>query len=54
MSKGILIIGAGDHGKVVAEVAKACGYENIDFIDDNNPAAIGKTEDMGRLKKRIQ
>lgn len=51
MSKGILIIGAGDHGRVVAEVAKACGYEKVDFIDDNNPAAIGKTEDLKCLKR---
>ncbi len=51
MSKEILIVGAGDHGRVVAETAKACGYEKIDFIDDNDPTALGKTEDLERLKR---
>ena len=35
MGKSLLIIGAGGHGKVVAEVAAACGYDNISFLDDN-------------------
>ena len=39
--KRLLIVGAGGHGKVVAECAEACGYEQIDFLDDNNPDAIG-------------
>lgn len=32
--KSIYIYGASGHGLVVADVAKACGYENIIFIDD--------------------
>lgn len=39
--KSLLIIGAGGHGQVVAECAEACGYEKIDFLDDNHPDAIG-------------
>lgn len=31
--KKILIIGAGTHGRVVAEVARACGYI-VSFLDD--------------------
>ena len=31
--KKILIIGAGTHGRVVAEVANACGY-SVSFLDD--------------------
>ena len=46
MDKNLLIIGAGGHGKVVAEVADACGYENIVFLDDNSPEAIGKINDI--------
>lgn len=46
MDKNLLIIGAGGHGRVVAEVAAACGYENISFLDDNSPEAIGKINDM--------
>ncbi len=41
MSKTLLIIGAGGHGHVVAEIAEACGY-TCSFLDDNSPAAIGK------------
>ena len=35
MSKRIVIIGAGGHGKVVADLAKLSGYEDIIFLDDN-------------------
>lgn len=36
MSK-LLILGAGGHGKVVAEVAMLMGaWENIAFLDDND------------------
>lgn len=42
----LLIIGAGGHGKVVAEVAQDCGYEEIAFLDDNSPDAIGKTDEI--------
>lgn len=44
--KSLLIIGAGEHGQVVAECAEACGYEKIDFLDDNQSDAIGKTEQL--------
>lgn len=33
--KEILIIGASGHGKVVADIAKKNGYNNIMFLDDN-------------------
>lgn len=46
MGKSLLIIGAGGHGKVVAEVAAACGYENISFLDDNSTEAIGKINEL--------
>lgn len=32
------IIGAGGHGKVVADVAQACGYTDIAFVDQSWPA----------------
>lgn len=47
--KCLLIIGAGGHGKVVAEVARDIGYEKIDFLDDNNPEAIGRISDIEKL-----
>lgn len=42
--KKLLIIGAGGHGRVLAEVAMACGYDRVDFLDDRNPCAVGTTD----------
>lgn len=39
MSK-LCIIGAGGHGKVVADTAEACGYEEIAFLDKAWPERI--------------
>ena len=42
--KSIIIIGAGGHGKVVAEIAGLNGYTEIIFLDDNpdgNPLVKG-------------
>lgn len=44
--KTLLVIGAGGHGKVVAEVAVAVGYKKIAFLDDNASEAIGKLSDI--------
>lgn len=33
--KDLIIIGASGHGKVVADIAKRCGYRNIVFLDNN-------------------
>ncbi len=35
MSERLIIIGAGGHGKVVADVALRCGYSDISFVDDH-------------------
>lgn len=35
MSKSLIIIGAGGHGKVVADIAFKTGYEDIVFFDNN-------------------
>lgn len=34
-TKRLIIVGAGGHGKVVAEIAFLCGYENVVFLDSN-------------------
>lgn len=34
-NKRLIIIGAGGHGKVCAEIAKLSGYEEIFFLDDS-------------------
>ncbi len=49
--KQLIIIGAGGHGKVVADIAKKNGYNNIAFLDDresmtecNGYKVIGSTD----------
>ena len=32
----LIIIGASGHGRVVADIAKKCGYDDIVFLDGNN------------------
>jgi UDP-N-acetylbacillosamine N-acetyltransferase len=36
MSKSIYIYGASGHGLVVADIAMACGYDDIIFVDDGD------------------
>ncbi len=33
--KKLIIVGASGHGKVVADIAKRCGYTDIAFLDDD-------------------
>jgi len=41
--KRLLIVGAGQYGMVTKETAEAMNcFEQINFLDDNNPIAIGK------------
>ena len=49
--KKILVIGAGGHGKVVAEVAEALGYDAVAFLDDNSAIAIGKTSEFEKFQE---
>ena len=53
----LIIVGASGHGKVVADIAKACHYDDIAFIDDNkslkkcgNFDVIGTLEDLAHMK----
>jgi UDP-N-acetylbacillosamine N-acetyltransferase len=46
----LLILGAGGHGKVVAEIAENIGYDEIAFLDDNCSEAIGKMDDLEKFK----
>lgn len=53
MKKRLIILGAGGHGKVVADIARKAGkWENIAFLDDNSTVkesvgfeVIGKIDD---------
>lgn len=49
MKNSLVIIGAGGHGRVCAEIAELSGYKKILFLDDGNAENIeiaGKTEDF--------
>ena len=51
----LIIVGAGGHGKVIADIALKSGYANICFIDDNTIGEvlgfpiIGKISDLSKL-----
>ena len=38
-------------GRVVAEVARDCGYNEIKFLDDKSDIAIGKIVNLEKLKE---
>lgn len=43
----LVIIGAGGHGQVIADVAEQIGkYNEITFLDDNAACAVGKCADF--------
>ena len=48
--KNLLIVGAGEYGQLVKEIAELLGYEKIDFLDDHAKEAIGKTFDYQMFK----
>ena len=48
--KSLLIIGAGEYGHLVKELAEDCGYGKIAFLDDNSPEAIGTVADAAKWK----
>lgn len=50
----LLIIGAGGHGRVVAEVAEDCGYSETAYLDDNSPEAIGKIDELEKFAERFK
>ncbi len=51
MNKHLLILGAGGHGKVVADCALACGWQEIAFLDDRYPelTEIGHWPVIGKI-----
>lgn len=40
MTRSLLILGCGGHGRVVADAALDCGYERIAFLDDAPPIRL--------------
>lgn len=45
----LLILGAGEYGQLVKEIARN-KYPVIDFLDDNSEAAIGKIDDVVKYR----
>lgn len=50
--QSLLILGAGGHGLVVAELARACGFSDIAFADDRASDAVGTLADLPALAPR--
>lgn len=60
MNNNIVIVGAGGHGKVIADIAKLNGYRKIVFLDDDiklNKSEIysvhGTTRDIPKYKDKF-
>ena len=51
MNNSLLIVGAGQYAFVVFDIASSLGYEKISFVDDNSELAIGKINEIGRLRE---
>lgn len=49
MTRALAILGAGGHGRVVADCAEASGWDRIDFFDDGAAAASGPWPVVGRI-----
>lgn len=45
----LLIVGAGEYGHLVKEIAELLGYQKVDFLDDNSQVAIGKMADYQKF-----
>ena len=51
----LIILGAGGHGRVVADIAEQTGrYNEVAFLDDNsgNDKVIGKCSDYIKFKSK--
>lgn len=52
LNSNLLILGAGQYGQVVKEVAESMGcFKKIDFLDDNSELAVGKFSDYIKFAK---
>lgn len=54
---GLLILGAGEHGHAVKEIARSINnkaFQNISFLDDNNVEAIGMLKEFQNFTKEFR
>lgn len=55
MCKDVVLIGAGGHGKVIAEIIEKCGDKVIGFLDDNtNLKDVGGYNVLGTVDKCVE
>ncbi len=54
MSDGIVILGAGGHGKVIADIVLSCGDKLIGFLDDNVTGEVLGYPILGKIPDAIQ
>lgn len=53
--RNLLILGAGQYGQIVYETAEAMRcFGRIDFLDDQNPAAVGVLEDYKKYRSSYE
>ena len=48
----LLIVGAGQLGKIAKEIAEASGFDKIDFLDDRASIAVGKMDEYEILANK--
>lgn len=53
MSKQLIIIGAGGHGRVAADIARLRGYEEVAFLDDQKVENVNQIGCVADFKKYI-
>ncbi|MDD2981588.1 MAG: hypothetical protein PHN80_16690 [Hespellia sp.] len=52
--KNLLIIGAGQYGRLVKELAETIGYKKIDFLDDLVLDTVGKIQDLPQVQENYE
>ena len=45
----LIIIGAGGHGRVIADIARLNGYNDIRFLDDSDISVSGGYDVIGKV-----
>lgn len=55
MSKQVIVIGAGGHGKVIADIARSCGDTVLGFLDDSlaAPESVCGIPVLGRIENYV-
>ncbi len=52
--KSLLIVGAGEYGQLVHEIAEALHYDKIEYLDDNSILAIGMVKEFTHFEGQYE